>query len=65
MFKMIDGLENHAHVRDDEPTESKEAAEVTKQRKHIKRLQSAVEDQSRLPQEWEPTDSSVHNETFL
>ena len=75
MFKMIDGLDNRVDVRDDEPTESKEAAEVTKQREHIKRRQSAVEDQTRLHQEishqlkvgarqWDATDSSAQDETF-
>ena len=51
MFKMIDGLDNRVDVTDDEPKESEVSAEVAKQREHIKRLQSAMEDQSRLLQE--------------
>ena len=76
MFKMIDGLDNRVDATDDEPTESKVSAEVAKQREHIKRLQSDMEDQSRLLQEishqlkvgarqCDTTDSSAQDETFL
>lgn len=51
MFKMIDGLDNRVDVTDHELKESEVSAEVAKQREHIKRLQSAMEDQSRLLQE--------------
>ena len=76
MFKLMDVPENRVDVTDAEPTESKVEAEVAKQREHIKRLQSTVEDQSRLLQEishqlkvgarqWDTTDSSAQDETFL
>ena len=44
MFKMIDVLDNPVDVTDDEPTKSKVSAEVAKQREHIKRLQSDMDE---------------------